>query len=411
MVSFDARPKGGLLSVNGRRRAVDKPLPLDVGVPHTLRYSRSGYFPEIKTVTLEDAKARRVQFRLKREIGNVQVRSQPAASVTVNGKNAGETPLSLKLPATAQRIVIKRAGYREVLKTITPTHKRTTVIDVTLKTERAARLAEVQPSYQTDTGISLKLFKPRSAFQMGAPRHQKGQRANEFVRNVKLTRPFYASRHEITIAQFREFAKDHPSTGNDKTPVTSVTWLQATAFCNWLSQRERLVPFYNLTSNHPTGFNANANGYRLLTEAEWEWLARKAGRSQQTIFPWGDETIVPPKSGNIADEAARGQVRFFVPNFTDGYSELAPVGSFPPESSGLFDLTGNASEWVHDAYSLNPPHGARVDFDPLGAAYGAAHVVKGSSWRSGTRTSLRAAYRDGIVDRRDDVGFRIGRYL
>ena len=79
--------------------------------------------------------------------------------------------------------------------------------------------------------------------------------------------------------------------------------------------------------------------------------------------------------------------------------------------SGLFDLTGNVSEWVHDWYSLKPPARGSVATDPLGPSFGDSHVVRGSSWRSGNRTTLRAAYRDGLTRGRDDVGFRIGRYL
>ena len=100
-----------------------------------------------------------------------------------------------------------------------------------------------------------------------------------------------------------------------------------------------------------------------------------------------------------------------MPNYSDGYAEVAPVGSFPAEASGLYDLTGNVSEFVHDYYSLQPPGPGETFVDPLGPRIGDTHVVKGSSWRSGTRTLLRAAYRDGLSNMRDDVGFRIGRYL
>jgi formylglycine-generating enzyme required for sulfatase activity len=87
------------------------------------------------------------------------------------------------------------------------------------------------------------------------------------------------------------------------------------------------------------------------------------------------------------------------------------VGSFPPEISGLFDLTGNVSEWVHDFYSLQPPDRRQVELNPLGPEFGDSHVIKGSSWKSGTRTQLRAAYREGGSSGSDEIGFRIGRYL
>ena len=171
------------------------------------------------------------------------------------------------------------------------------------------------------------------------------------------------------------------------------------------------MPFYNIDNSKLRGVNSKADGYRLLTEAEWEWLARKAGRKEQTVFPWGNDSIVPKMTGNIADESANGLTRFYVPNYNDGFKELASVGEFPAEGSGLFDVTGNASEWVHDFYTLIPPDKKKVHFDPLGPDFGEGHVVKGSSWRSGTRTQLRASFREGLSSKRNDVGFRIGRYL
>ena len=243
------------------------------------------------------------------------------------------------------------------------------------------------------------------------PVTKRGQRANEFQRRVKLTKPFYAGKHEITNDQFRKYSAKHPVSSGGSNPVTSVSWLEAASYCNWLSKKEGLDPVYVFTGNRLQKVNGTANGYRLLTEPEWEWLARRASRRMETMFPWGDATVVPPMVGNIADESSRGSTPFYIPNYTDGFVEAAPVGSFAAEPSGLFDLTGNVSEWVHDFYSLQPPVSENVEIDPMGPRYGDSHVVKGSSWRSGTRSVLRAAYRSGLVDRRDDVGFRIGRYL
>ncbi len=73
-------------------------------------------------------------------------------------------------------------------------------------------------------------------------------------------------------------------------------------------------------------------------------------------------------------------------------------------------MAGNVSEWVHDVYSIVPP-GHVVVRNPLGEKRGNAHVVKGANWRSGTLTTLRPAFREGLTGGRDDVGFRVGRYL
>jgi formylglycine-generating enzyme required for sulfatase activity len=74
-------------------------------------------------------------------------------------------------------------------------------------------------------------------------------------------------------------------------------------------------------------------------------------------------------------------------------------------------MAGNVSEWVHDVYSILPPRNEQIADNPLGEQQGAAHVVKGANWRSGTITTLRPAFREGLTGGRDDLGFRIGRYL
>ena len=154
-----------------------------------------------------------------------------------------------------------------------------------------------------------------------------------------------------------------------------------------------------------------SDGYRLLTEAEWEWIARKAGRERQSIFVWGNDDEVPKMAGNLADETSKGMTKFYIPNYNDGYPGISPVGSFQPDRAGLFDVLGNVREWVHDFYSLEPPKKSELIVDPLGPSYGDVHVVKGSSWRSGTRGVLRSAYREGMGESSTDVGFRVGRYL
>ncbi|MDX9862220.1 MAG: SUMF1/EgtB/PvdO family nonheme iron enzyme, partial [Rhodospirillales bacterium] len=408
-LSFSATPPGGQLLVDGTRVDPAGSLAVESNLEHKVTYLKPGYFAETRSLTLRPDESQQVIFALKPEFGTVEVQSQPTATVFINGKEMGQTPLTLKLPSVPHDISVRRAGYRQVEQRVTPDSKKSTLVRATLQTELAARLNAAPNEYTNTAGIVLKLFRP-TAFVSGGARHEPGQRANEFVRNIRLEKPFYAGLHEVTREQYAKF-KAGPVGGAAKTPVTAVGWEDAALFCNWLSGREKLEPFYAIRDGRLISTNASADGYRLLTEAEWEWLARRAGRARQTIFPWGDEAVVPPMAGNIADEGAQGNVRVFVPGYNDGQSGVAAVGSFRPEPSGLYDLTGNVSEWVHDFYSLEPPVGNAVERDPLGPPVGDSHVVKGSNWRSATRSELRAAYRDGLMSGRDDVGFRIGRYL
>ena len=405
-LAFDVHPRDGALLIDGKKVSPTQSHSVPAETPVTISYLRDGYAGVTRSVTARAGETTRVRLHLEPEFGRVEIRSRPAARVFIDGTERGSTPLRIRLPTAAHTVALRRPGYRTVERRITPSSARTQVIDETLLTESAALRAEAPRQYTNAADVELVLFHP-TPFRMGAARHEKGQRANESERQVTLRKPFYAGKYEVSNAQFRRFEPDHP--GADDLPVTGVGWLDAARFCNWLSRADGLAPFYDVAGGALRGVNPAADGYRLLTEAEWEWLARRAGRRTGTVFPWGDEFRLSGKVGNVADETARGSVQFYVPRYVDGYAGVAPVGKFPAEASGLHDLTGNVSEWVHDYYTVVP--NGRPGPDPLGPASGGMHVIKGSSWRSGSLTPLRAAYRDGLRTGRDDVGFRIARYL
>lgn len=405
---LDLTPKDGTLLVNGIQAV--EPLFIEATVEHRLSYMKAGYYSKTQSVTLTAGEEKQISMKLKREMGRVEVVSSPPASVWIDGKSYGVSPVRANLSAVLHQVTIKKTGYRAVSKKVQPKGEAVQKVSVKLLTEYQARLQEAPREFTNKVGVKLKLYVIRDSLTMGAPRSEKGQRANEFQRKISLTKPFYASLYEITNSQFAKFNRGKTS-GPGNSPVTSVSWLEAAAFCNWLSGKEKLRPFYKTTNGQVTGYDNRADGYRLLSEGEWEWLARKSGKRKQTMFAWGNETVIPLKTSNVADESAKGQVRFFVPNYNDGYAAVAPVGSFNRESSGLYDMAGNVSEWVHDVYSIVPPSANSTTRNPLGEQRGAAHVVKGANWRSGTMTTLRPAFREGLTAGRDDVGFRIGRYL
>lgn len=407
-LTFALEPPGGQLLVDGRRVPPSEPFRVSAREDHTVTYFVEGYRGARETVNLAPNEIRQVNLRLEPRLGTVEIHAAPDARILVDGRERGTGTATLELTAVPHRIVMEKPGFRTIERTVTPPDGGRVVVRETLLPEAAARRAEAPRRYTNSIGIELVLFDP-GPFTMGAPRHEVGQRANEFERSIELTRPFYAARHEVTNAQYAALGGGAGAVPNH--PVTDVTWQDAARFANRLSAKEGLRPFYRTSGDRITGADAAADGYRLLTEAEWEWLARRAGRSARTIFPWGDAAVVPKGAGNIADEQANGIARVFVPNYNDGFARVAPVGSFRAEASGLFDLTGNVSEWVHDRYSLDPPAPGTVARDPLGPDFGESRVIKGSSWRSGSRTTLRAAWRDGLSGARDDVGFRIGRYL
>jgi formylglycine-generating enzyme required for sulfatase activity len=256
---------------------------------------------------------------------------------------------------------------------------------------------------------------PAGQYTMGSPRREAGRRANESQRPVKLERRFYVSLREVTNAQFREFRASHRSgfiaqqtLDLDRQPVVNVTWQDAAAYCNWLSERDGLPAAYVNEGGHLVPAEPANTGYRLPTEAEWEWIARwSAGGLRK--YPWGDSLPVPPGAGNFADLKAQALVQQVLPDYDDGYAATAPVGSFAPNALGFFDLGGNVAEWTHDLYTVQPP-ASSVAVDPAATGGGSLRVIRGSSWRHSAVTELRLAYRDYGDGKRNDLGFRIARY-
>ena len=152
-------------------------------------------------------------------------------------------------------------------------------------------------------------------------------------------------------------------------------------------------------------------GYRLPTEAEWEYCARHEKDKASLKYPWGNSFPPTPKSGNFADASAKGLLPNYLPNYNDGYPGPAPPGVFKPNTLGLYDLGGNVAEWCHDYYTIYAYSGQNIISDPLGPKQGKHRVVKGSSWKDSSISALRLAYRDYSSGKRPDVGFRVCRYL
>ena len=135
---------------------------------------------------------------------------------------------------------------------------------------------------------------------------------------VKITRPFFLGIHEVTQGQYQAVMGENPShfKGSDDLPVENVSWLDAVLFCNKLSEQEKRTPFYRINGTEVT--IAGGNGYRLPTEAEWEYACR-AGST--TLFPFGDDVS---KLGDHAwyAQQLRGQDP---PGWPEAAERLGPV--------------------------------------------------------------------------------------
>jgi formylglycine-generating enzyme required for sulfatase activity len=413
---LSSRPAAASVTLDGEYQG-QTPLTLAVepGSSHRLAIFKAGYNSVNKTVSLEAAEQKEMSVSLAAQLGEVKVQVYPPdAEVRINGKLQGTGGRTLSLPTFEQTLEISARGYRSQRQRFTPRKGLSQAINIRLLTESEARLANLKPEFKTQGGQLMKLFTPGN-FTMGASRREAGRRANEVLHPVSLTRLFYLGAHEVTNSEFRQFRKEHTSgrvEGNslnrDKQPVVLITWLDAALYCNWLSKREKLPAFYQVEGGNVVGFNTRSTGYRLPTEAEWAWAARVQGELLLR-YPWGETFPPTDVRGNYADSSSAFITGRTISGYKDGHVVSAPVGSFPANQRGLFDMGGNVAEWVHDVYAIPDSSGA-LQVDPLGKQQANNHVIKGASWLHATVTELRLSFRDYGKAGRDDVGFRLARY-
>lgn len=412
-VTIALSPTDGTLTVDNLVVPVSETvnISLPVNSRHTVLYSKPGYRAQIVEFTVKLDSSNYIRIDLQPVYGLVEVNSDPVAEVSLGERSIGQTPLQFELQTFPQTITVSRSGYVSESRTITADENSTQVVNVTLETVQDYRLRTSPADYTNSIGMEFKLFKQPDSITLGSHVSEQGRRANEFMREIRLTRPFYAGVHEVTIGQFEQFRTPGQPVSGDRLPITGIQWSDAARFCNWLSKKDGFQPVYKFSGNEVVASDADANGYRMLTEAEWEWLARKAGKFKQSIFPWGDSMTVPPNSGNLADESAKGKVESYIPQYNDRQPGASVIGLYQPNPVGIHDLVGNVSEWTHDSYSLVPPVGNEVEIDPFDSSVSKWHTVKGSSWRSARLGDLRAASRHGSSGISDVIGFRVARYL
>ncbi len=416
-VSVTSSPEGAGVTLNGQFMG-QTPIDLDVrsGVSHRVDVIYNGFQNYSRRISLSRGDSREIHANLIRELGEIRVVSDPpTARLAINGRPAGLANTTVKLPIEPQDIAITLDGHAGFSQTITPRVGLTQEIKVRLLTHEEARLRALTPTVTTAQGQVLRLLKPFE-FSMGASRREPGRRANETLREVAMSRLFYLGIQEVTNAEFRRFASGHDSStfveaslNEDDMPVANISWHDAAAYCNWLSDQDDLPPFYEMEFGKVTGMNLKSTGYRLPTEAEWSWTARTSGDEpggEQFRFPWGGALPPPDRHGNYADRAASTLVGRVIFGYNDNQPVAAPVGTFRADARGFYDIGGNVAEWVNDYYEI--PGKDRVE-DPWGPDTGEYHVIKGSSWMHGTITELRYSFRDYGIDGRDDVGFRIAR--
>ena len=265
-------------------------------------------------------------------------------------------------------------------------------------------------------GLGEMVLIPSGTFQMGS---NKGVDANKPVHEVTITKSFYIGKYEITQAEYEKYCsygENKPSSRDgigENHPAYYVSWYAALVYCNKRSIAEGLTPCYSILNSTvpdewgpvPTSSDStwdvvecdwNANGYRLPTEAEWEYAARA-----------GDNTVDSLIWSGTSDE---NEYNDYVWHGDNSLNTTNEVGRKKANNFDLYDMCGNVQELCWNWYTSTYDTTLEGGMDPLGANLGTKRVIRGGSW--GTFIAQCAVSTRSSVSPyncRSNIGFRVVR--
>ncbi len=304
--------------------------------------------------------------------------------------------------------ILSACGQAEptVLATVEPSSGAGIIVESTITPQDTAFIETDSPEVENMMNIPEQfVLIDGGSYEMGSPETE-AWRGNDEAQHSVTVSDFYMSTYELTQAEYAEVMGGNPSSfSGDDLPVENISWLDAITFCNARSEKEGRAPAYTV-DGQGVSWDRSANGYRLPTEAEWEYACR-AG----TLTPFNTESSISPEECNYYGHYPY-QIEenyFSQGNLTTQpgqYRETTvPVGSFSPNGFGLYDMHGNVSEWVWDYYG---PYDADAQNDPVGPGTGTLRVYRGGGWNDFAK-NMRSAYRATMAQNKGsfNIGLRL----
>jgi formylglycine-generating enzyme required for sulfatase activity len=248
------------------------------------------------------------------------------------------------------------------------------------------------------------------AFVMGNNFDKRPKKTDENPHTVSVE-TFWVGKYEVSFREFDQFCfymkknkPSHEGWGRGARPAINVSWYDAVEFCNWRSKIDKLdttyIKRYTTSDSFTVILNKKANGYRLLTEAEWEYAARAQGNNKR----YGD-------GRDVIDKLYINYNPYSDDYSTQGRGRTVPVGSLDNANAlGLFDFSGNVSEWCWDWYQEDYYENPNTSSNPTGPDWGDERVTRGGGHNFSKRMCTvfnRDSYKPFI--QKSFIGFRIAR--
>jgi formylglycine-generating enzyme required for sulfatase activity len=255
-------------------------------------------------------------------------------------------------------------------------------------------------SFTENNPVNFMVKVEGGTFKMGSKDSDKSADNDEQTEHTVTVKDFELCKFEVTVWQWKQYVKANklkmpvkPTWGfQDNYPINNITWEEAVQYCNWLSKKEKLTPVYS--QHGPNIFcNFNANGYRLPTEAEWEYAAKGGNKAKDTKF-----------SGSTA-------VNEIAWHKANSKGTPHTVGTKLPNELGIYDMSGNVWEWCWDWYNKDY-YKVEDGNNPKGPTMGERKAVRGGSWDSNINY-LRPANRISTIPSKthEFYGFRVARTI
>lgn len=257
--------------------------------------------------------------------------------------------------------------------------------NITETTMGSETVEQIDPSTVNDGYVLI----AGGTYLMGSPASENWRIEDEKQHEVNVS-SFYMDAYETTQKEYERLMGENPSSNADEDlPVENISWLDAVRFANAKSEDMGLTPVYTISSDGVI-WNRSANGYRLPTEAEWEYACR-AG----TDTPFNTETSISTDEANYwGSYPYEIEENYFDTSELDtkpsGFEgQTVVVGSYPSNKFGLYDMHGNVNEWCWDYYG---EYDEVSSTDPTGVLSGTRHIYRGGGWNDFAK-NLRSAYR------------------